>query len=202
MGLNGQERDSVADGGDWEKLVLHKRRLALENARFFVYTDELRSQGQLLVRDYLVVAPKAIHPNLVTGVAVLPICEEKFGLLQVYRHPLGADLWEVPRGFVDEGESDIVSALRELEEETGLSCDPIKAFSLGVIAPDAGVLAARLHLFVALDCVRTRPYAPTELGHREFRLFEAAEIEEMIRHSVIQDASTLVAYFKYASQMF
>ena len=182
--------------------VLHKRRLVLENARFFVYTDELRSRDRLLVRDYLVVVPKAVNPDRVTGVAVLPICEEKFGLLQVYRHPMGADSWEVPRGFVDDGEADVVSALRELEEETGLCCDPAKVFSLGVIAPDNGVLAARLHLFVALDCERTRPYDPTELGHRAFRLFEAAEMDEMIRHSVIQDTSTLVAYFKYARRMF
>lgn len=193
---------SVSKNMDRTHPVLHKRRLALENARFFVYADELMSHNQLLVRDYLVVAPKMVNPNLVTGVAVLPVCEEKFGLLQVYRHPMGADSWEVPRGFVDDGEADAVSALRELEEETGLSCDPARAFSLGVIAPDAGVLAARLHLFVATDCVRTRPYDPTELGHREFRLFEAAEVEEMIRHSVIQDTSTLVAYFKYVSRMF
>ena len=70
---------------------LHKRRLALENARFFVYADELKSRNQPLVRDYLVVAPKTVNPNLVTGVAVLPVCDEKLGLLQVYRHPVAAD---------------------------------------------------------------------------------------------------------------
>lgn len=192
----------MASSSDRVKPVLHKRTLALENARFFVYTDELTSRNQLLVRDYLVVAPKTVNPNLVTGVAVLPVCEERFGLLQVYRHPIGADSWEVPRGFVDNGESDVVSALREMEEETGLSCDLARVFSLGVIAPDAGVLAARLHLFVATECVRTRPYDPTELGHKEFRLFDTAEIEQMIRNSSIQDTSTLIAYFKYAGRMF
>lgn len=214
MGMDGEEGNNTAVGSNPEQFielegsseperpVLHARRLALENARFLVYMDELRGQGHLLVRDYLVVIPKTVNPGMITGVAVLPICEEKFGLLQVYRHPLEADSWEVPRGFVDEGESDVVSALRELEEETGLSCDPAKAFSLGVIAPDAGVLASRLHLFVATECVQTRPYGPTEMGHKEFRLFNANEIEKMIRHSVIQDPSTLAAYFKYAHRMF
>lgn len=128
---------------------------------------------------------------------MLPIVDGKFGLLKIYRHAIQSDSWEIPRGFIDEGESDLTAALRELEEETGLSCDRSQIKSLGFVTPDAGVLAARVHVHVALRCIRIQPYSAPELGHREFCLFEVTELKNMIGRSEIQDPCTLIAYCKY-----
>jgi len=176
--------------------VLAKRRLACENSRFYVYLDDLVREGEPYAQDYLVVAPKQVSRNLVTGVAILPICEGKIGLLKVYRHAVQSDSWEIPRGFIEEGESDLTSALRELEEETGLACDRDQIKSLGLITPDAGVLAARVHIYAALHCIRIRPYAPREFGHREFCLFSSMALDELINRSEIQDPCTLIARYK------
>ncbi len=178
--------------------MLAKRRLACENSRFSVYFDDLTRDGEPCAQDYLVVAPKQVSGDLVTGVAILPVCEDKIGLLKVYRHAIQGDSWEIPRGFIEEGESDLTSALRELEEETGLTCDPDEMKLLGMITPDAGILAARVQIYVALRCSRTRGFAPSELGHHEFRLFAREEIEDLISRSEIQDPCTLVAYFRHS----
>lgn len=71
-----------------------KRKLACENSRFSVYFDEIAGQGQASSRDYLVVAPKHRTESLVTGVEVLPICDDKIGLIRVYRHAIQADSWK------------------------------------------------------------------------------------------------------------
>jgi ADP-ribose pyrophosphatase len=178
--------------------ALAKRRLACENSQFFVYFDDLSHQGQQ-AQDYLVVAPKQVTGDLVTGVAVLPIVDGKFGLLRVYRHAVQNSSWEIPRGFIEPGESEAVSALRELTEETGLSCDINDTHSLGFVTPDAGVLAARVHLYAAQHCLRSESYAPLELGHQEFCLFSRSEINALIARSEIQDPCTLIAYFKYVN---
>lgn len=34
--------------------------------------------------------------------------------------------WDLPKGHVDEGESNLECAIRELEEETGITCDDIR----------------------------------------------------------------------------
>jgi 8-oxo-dGTP pyrophosphatase MutT (NUDIX family) len=177
---------------------LVKRKLACENSRFSVYFDEIAGQGQAGSRDYLVVAPKQRAANLVTGVAVLPVCDGKIGLIKIHRHAIQADSWEVPRGFIEKGESVPASALRELEEETGLSCDPADIKLLGLVTPDAGVLAARIHVFAALRCIRIRPYVPKEFGHREFCLFNAVALDALIDRSEIQDPCTLIAHYKFA----
>ena len=173
-----------------------KRRLACENSRFAVYFDDLTGKGKHYAKDYLVVAPKQVSGNLVTGVAILPVCRGKIGLLKIYRHAVQNDSWEIPRGFVEEGEADVVSALRELEEETGLTCARSEIKSLGFVTPDAGILAARVHVYAALNCSRIRPYAPKEFGHQQFRVFSSRAIDDLINGSKIQDPCTIVARHK------
>ena len=175
-----------------------KRKLGCENNRFSVFLDEITFQGQAGARDYLVVAPKQTGRNGITGVAVLPVVDGRMGLIQTYRHAIEGESWEIPRGFVEQGETSVASAVRELEEETGLSCSPGEIQSLGFVTPDAGVLAARVQLFAASSCFRLEPYRPVELGHRQFSLFDPATVEEMIAQFIIQDPCTLIAYYKYA----
>lgn len=176
---------------------LRQRRLACENIRFEVFLDDVENPNGEIVHDYLVVAPKVRTGELITGVAVLPEVDGKRGLLRIYRHAIQRHLWEVPRGFIDHpGESDRKSALRELEEETGLSCADADLESLGIFAPEPGILAARVHLFLARRCRAVRPFAAGEFGHQEFRLFDPAQLSVLHATGEIQDSSTLIACFR------
>lgn len=175
---------------------MHGRRRVCENSKNEVFFDHIEWVGGETVQDYMVVAPKVKDNDLVTGVSVLPVMQGKFGLIRVYRHPLRDYVWEVPRGFVDEGESALTSALRELDEETGLTCNAEDMRSMGMIAPEAGTMAARIRLFAALNCVQGRPFVAEEFGHQELRFFDASEMASMAANSEIQDPGTLVAYFR------
>lgn len=172
------------------------RRLACENAKFFVYFDHVIDKAGHEVRDYLVVAPKNVGANLVTGVAILPIVDGQVGLIRIYRPAVRAYSWEIPHGFLDVCENANSSALRELLEETGLTVELSSFYSLGYIAPDTGVLAARVHLFLAEACYSSQRIQH-ELGLMEFRFFSFLELEEMIMRSEIQDTFTLAAWCKY-----
>lgn len=172
------------------------RRLACENTKFFVYFDHLIDKSGSEVQDYLVVAPKNSGQNLVTGVAILPVVDGQIGLIRIYRPAIRDYSWEIPHGFVDEGEEENSSALRELLEETGLVAESNRFFSMGYITPDSGVLAARVHLFVAESCNAVQEIQ-RELGISEFRFFPLWEFEEMIKRSEVQDTFTLAALCKY-----
>lgn len=52
------------------------------------------------------------------------------GLVQQHRHNQGGDVWNVPRGFLDSGESHQNAASRELAEETGYLVDAGTVFRL------------------------------------------------------------------------
>ena len=63
------------------------------------------------------------------------------------------------------GEPERISALRELEEETGLVCGDADLESLGIIAREPGILAARVHLLTARQCRAVVPFTGEEFGH-------------------------------------
>ncbi len=85
------------------------------------------------------------------------------------------------RGFTDEDETPVEATLRELEEESGLSCVRENLVDMGCIAPDPGILDARIQCFTARDCALSGNEREDEFGHREFRLFTAPEVEQLMR---------------------
>lgn len=175
-------------------ITIRGRRLMCENSRFDVYFDHIVDQAGYEVTDYLVVAPKRRVGNLVTGVAILPILDQQVGLVRIYRPALRDYSWEIPHGFVEAGESEQTSAMRELVEETGLQ--GAEAVSLGYITPDAGIIAARVHVYLVLSS-NAKSRQSGEMGLREFRLFPVAEFERMIGDSEIQDSFTLAAWCRF-----
>lgn len=200
--VTSSHRDASNSRAAERRLAFGRQRLVWENTRFRVFSNELLEDGVVRVPDYLVVQPREANAGMVTGVAVLPVVKGRFGLLKVYRPALAASGWEVPRGFVGEGEAEPLAVLRELEEETGLVCSLESLHSLGLLAPDGGVLAGKIHLFVAEDCHPARPFDGEEVGHEMFQLFTPRETAELVRLSLIQDPCTLVAYCKYTSALF
>jgi 8-oxo-dGTP pyrophosphatase MutT (NUDIX family) len=177
-------------------IELTESRVACENSRFTVYLDHIRMSAGQEVPDYLVIAPKIVGKDLCTGVAVLPCHDGRIGLLRLYRHPVRIDVWELPRGFLDAGESPATSALRELEEETGFICAQTHLLDLGTVLPEAGILRGRVHLYAALECQKVRDFPGVEIGHREFRWFTGEEIRGLLRNSNIEDATTIAALYK------
>ncbi len=58
-------------------------------------------------------------------------------------------LWEPVAGFVDAGETPAQAALREAREEAGLNLKPEDLLALPPFYPSPGVLAERMHCFLA-----------------------------------------------------
>jgi 8-oxo-dGTP pyrophosphatase MutT (NUDIX family) len=181
-------------------LKRQNRRLIAENRMFEIYFDHVIAEDHTEVPEYLVVVPKRKTADGITGVAILPVINGKIPLLKIYRHPVDSWSWEIPRGFVENGEDTLESVARELEEETGLQCRRENIRSLGIIDADAGTLCAKIQLFVGENCETVRPFAPEEMGHLEMKFFTENEIYQMIEHSEIRDPSTLIAFYKYVNK--
>lgn len=177
-------------------ITLLARKEVCRNAVFTVYADHIRDAAGREVADYLTVAPHHRTVDGVTGIAVLPVLDGRFGLIRVYRHSIEAHGWEVPRGFVDEAETPATAARRELAEETGLvTAAPLR--ELGAVAPEPGVLGARVRLFAAEQCVRKGAAPDHELGHGELRFFARHELMELISGGEVMDPCTLVCCYRY-----
>ena len=173
------------------------RRRVCANSKLEVFFDHLRHRGRLEIRDYMVVAPRGRGRDLVTGVAILPVVAGKICLIRIWRHAIAGYSWEIPKGFIEPREGPRASALRELEEETGLTCPLKRITPLGHVTPDAGVFAARVAVFAALGCRKDPGWKPGEIAHAGRRLFKPSELSRLIRRSKIQDSYTLAAFAQF-----
>ena len=172
------------------------RRTAVRNRVLEVFLDHVRGSDGSEVEDYMVVAPRAAAAGGATGVAVLPCLGGRVALLRIFRHPLRAYTWEVPRGFVDAGEEPRAAAARELAEETGLRCAPEALHALGTLEPEPGILAARTALFLARDPAGDFAPPEREIGHGEWRLFGVDEALAALERGEIREACTAVTLLR------
>jgi 8-oxo-dGTP pyrophosphatase MutT (NUDIX family) len=130
------------------------------------------------------------HPG---AAAVVPFVDrETILMLRQYRYAIGATIWEVPAGKIDPGESPMVCAARELQEETGHRAGRVEP--VGVVSTVPAFSDERIYLFCAYEL---RP-GPQQLAHDETIEVHQVPLRkaiDMIASGAIVDAKTIVALF-------
>jgi ADP-ribose pyrophosphatase len=126
---------------------------------------------------------------------VMPVDEKGRVLLaKQYRLPARDYLWEIPAGRMDEGETPLQAAKRELKEETGYSAKKwTKLFSL-FMSP--GFLAEKMHIFVAQE-LKAGKVNFMEDERIEAQWFTPKQMNEMIKSGKIIDGKTIAAWLAW-----
>ncbi len=173
-----------------------------ENTVFSVYFDHVSAAGGHDVPQYLSIIPKHASADGITGVCILPIRAGQLGLIRLFRHPLARWGWEVPKGFIDAGETPQQAAIRELCEETGFAISAASVRLLGTITPESGVIKGRTRLFSAVldDEVAEKTATNRELGHSKLQFFDRAEIASLVAAGEIEDACALSTLYLHFAQ--
>ena len=139
-----------------------------------------------------------IHRSIVRhpGSAVMMAVDEgdRVLLVKQFRLPAERDMWELPAGRVDPGESPLQAAKRELREETGYSAK--KWTKLIMFWASPGYVDEKMHLYLATELTAGAP-ENMEDERIEIRWFSKKEMQEAIRAGKIQDGKTLVGYFMW-----
>lgn len=128
------------------------------------------------------------------GSAVMMAVDERKRILLVrqFRLPARQFLWELPAGSLDENETPLHGAKRELIEETGCRAKNWK--KLVTFYPSPGFVAEKMTIYLAT--VLTQGEAtPMDDERIETRWFPAKEVENMIVTGKIVDGKTMIGYF-------
>jgi ADP-ribose pyrophosphatase len=133
------------------------------------------------------------HPGAVAIVAVDG--EGMVALVRQRREAARKQLLELPAGTLEEGESSLDSARRELEEETGLTGGTWRELAAFYTTP--GFCRERMRLFAAEGVERgdARPEADEELELVRWRVDEIPD-----RLDEIEDAKTLAGLLLYLAR--
>ena len=133
-----------------------------------------------------------LHPGAVT---ILPLFDDgRVCLVRNWRIAVECALLELPAGTAEPGEEPVVTARRELAEETGFQAARLRHLHSFWLSP--GILHERMHLYLA-----------TGLKAGEMRLDPGERIEPLVvsweealamaSDGQIQDAKTLVGLLFY-----
>jgi ADP-ribose pyrophosphatase len=132
------------------------------------------------------------HPGAVAIVAVDD--DGKVALVRQRREAVREYLLELPAGTLEEGESPLESARRELEEETGLTGGTWR--ELGGFYTTPGFCRERMHVFVA-EGVEAGEAKPEEDEELELVRWDVGEVDARIGE--LEDAKTIAGLLLYRS---
>lgn len=137
------------------------------------------------------------HPG---SAVVMPVdLQGRILLVRQFRLPANRYLWELPAGKIDDGETALEAARRELSEETGLTAQSWQ--ELVTFYPSPGYVAEKMTIYQATGLTQGQAHNMDD-ERIDCRWFTPLEISDGIRAGEIQDAKTLIGFLwtKQASQ--
>ncbi|MEI4800468.1 NUDIX hydrolase [Bacillus sp. NPDC077411] len=130
------------------------------------------------------------HPGAVAIIAITD--DEKIVLVEQYRKAMEKALVEIPAGKLEQGEKPEVTAIRELEEETGYICENMELITSFYTSP--GFADEIVYVYEATGLKKKENKA--DLDEDEFVELMEVSLEEalqLIKEQRIHDAKTMFA---------
>lgn len=167
-----------------KKAKLLRSRVVYHGPVFTVTSDHVREPSGITARRDMVRHPGSVVIMAVDDSGRAP----RVLLVRQYRHAAGQYLWEFPAGRIDQGESSLTAARRELLEETGIRARRWKRSLRFWASP--GFLDETMDVYLATGLTRGEA-APEEDEAIAVRFFPLLQAVSMATAGRLKDAKTL-----------
>jgi ADP-ribose pyrophosphatase len=171
-------------------------RVTYRGPVFHVTTDQVAEPGGITARRDVV-----RHSGSIVVLAVDDRNREPLILLErQYRHAARSLMWELPAGRIDEGESPLTAARRELVEETGYVASNWKKILHFYVSP--GFLDETMTVYLARG-LRAGTAQPEPDERITTRFFPLTTARKMAINGRIRDAKTIsgILWFSQTSRI-
>jgi ADP-ribose pyrophosphatase len=130
------------------------------------------------------------HPGAVLIVPILD--DDSMILIRQFRPVINKYIWEFPAGTLEEKETPLICAKRELVEEVGYKANKLK--KIAEIFPAPGYTTEKIIIYKAtkLKKVKKKSMEDEVISLKRFKI---KQIERFIKEGKILDAKTICAFF-------
>lgn len=131
--------------------------------------------------------------------AVVAVREDgKLLMVRQYRNALERETLEIPAGGLNgRGEPTEAAARREMEEETGYTCDSLELLSS--IYTTVAFCNEKIDIYLATDLKPGRQHLDED-EYLNVEVYELEELKQMIFDCKIQDSKTICGIMTYAAK--
>ena len=135
------------------------------------------------------------YPDWVNVIAITR--DGQFVMERQYRHALGCTCYELPCGVMEEGETPLNAAKRELEEETGYGGGEWK--KLMVLSANPGTMTNLTHCFLATGVEKIVEQHLDATEDLEIHLLTREEVCNLLRNNKMMQSLMVAPLQKYLS---
>lgn len=151
-----------------------------------LYEDKLNING--IQKIYI----RGVRKNYSTIVPF--VSDNEILIIKSYRHLVDSIQIEVPSGYIDQGESAIQAAKRELEEETGYICKEM--ICIGSYTTDYTMFDQIGNIFIAYGLVKEKEQSLGIMEKIHTEIIKITDMEELLLRGKILNSSSIVALYR------
>ncbi len=163
-------------------------RILFEGGPVKIEAEEVEINGNK--REFV----RVVQPDFVV---ILAISDGNVFLEKMYRRGIKKDSYELPAGFIEEGEKPEDAAKREFEEETGFRPSRVTLMFKAYQAPAR--ISSLIYFYLAEGLIKgeKRLDEGEQLSKMNAFTVSLDKFESMVKDNIIEDQMSLVAYLHY-----